>query len=33
MQEVFGVPFGIGDGVAVYKNFRRFDTSARIVPQ
>jgi hypothetical protein len=33
MEEVFGVPFGTGDGVAVYKNFRRFQTSARIVPQ
>ena len=33
MEEVFGVPYGTGDGVAVYRNFRRFGTSARIVPQ
>jgi hypothetical protein len=33
MEEVFGVPYGTGDGVAVYKNFRRFGTGARIVPQ
>jgi hypothetical protein len=33
MEEVFGVPFGTGDGTAVYKNFRRFATSARVVPQ
>lgn len=33
MEEVFSVPYGTGDGVAVYRNFRRFATSARIVPQ
>ena len=33
MEEVFGVPYGTGDGVAIYKNFRRFGTGARIVPQ
>ena len=33
MEEVFGVPYGTGDGVAVYTNFRRFGTGARIVPQ
>jgi hypothetical protein len=33
MEETFGVPFGTGDGIATYRNFRRFGTSARIVPQ
>ncbi|HET9705650.1 MAG TPA: hypothetical protein VFP85_16530 [Vicinamibacterales bacterium] len=33
MEEVFSVPYGTGDGVAVYRNFRRFGTSARVVPQ
>jgi hypothetical protein len=33
MEEVFGVPYGTGDGVATYKNFRRFGTGARVVPQ
>jgi hypothetical protein len=33
MEEVFGVPYGTGDGVAVYRNFRRFGTTARVVPQ
>ena len=33
MDEVFGVPYGTGDGTATYRNFRRFATSARIVPQ
>ena len=33
MDEVFAVPYGTGDGTATYKNFRRFTTSARIVPQ
>jgi hypothetical protein len=33
MEEVFAVPYGTGDGTATYKNFRRFTTSARIVPQ
>jgi hypothetical protein len=33
MEEVFSVPYGTGDGVAVYRNFRRFGTGARIVPQ
>lgn len=33
MEEVFSVPYGTGDGVAVYRNFRRFGTRARMVPQ
>ena len=33
MKEVFAVPFGIGEGTARYSNFRRFSTSARIIPQ
>jgi hypothetical protein len=33
MTEVFAVPGGHGEGRASYSNFRRFGTSARIVPQ
>ncbi len=33
MEEVFAVTTGRGDGRATYSNFRRFGTSARIVPQ
>ena len=33
MREVFAVGSGLGDGNARYSNFRRFSTSARIVPQ
>ena len=33
MREVFAVGTGLGDGNARYSNFRRFSTSARIVPQ
>ena len=33
MTEVFSVPRGRGEGRATYSNFRRFGTSARIVPQ
>ena len=33
MTEVFGVAFGHGEGRARYSNYRRFTTSARIVPQ
>ena len=33
MTEVFTVPRARGEGRAVYRNFRRFGTSARIVPQ
>jgi hypothetical protein len=33
MEEVFAVPYGTGDGVAAYRNFRRFATAARIIPQ
>lgn len=33
MTEVFSVPRGRGEGRATYTNFRRFGTSARIVPQ
>jgi hypothetical protein len=32
MLEVFVTGTGLGDGVARYSNFRRFSTSARIVP-
>jgi hypothetical protein len=33
MTEVFSTPEGRGEGRASYRNFRRFGTSARIVPQ
>ena len=33
MREVFAIGGGLGDGTARYSNFRRFSTSARIVPQ
>jgi hypothetical protein len=33
MREVFGAPQGRGQGTARYSNYRRFTTSARIVPQ
>lgn len=33
MTEVFSVLVGRGEGRATYRNFRRFGTSARIVPQ
>ena len=33
MREVFAVGSGLGDGNARYSNFRRFSTSARVVPQ
>lgn len=33
MDEVFSVERGRGDGRATYSNFRRFGTSARIVPE
>lgn len=33
MFEVFSVTTGRGEGRATYRNFRRFGTSARIVPQ
>ncbi len=33
MTEDFAVPRARGEGKAVYRNFRRFGTSARIVPQ
>ena len=33
MKEVFAVRLGHGEGHARYSNFRRFSTSARIVPQ
>lgn len=33
MTEVFSAPVGRGEGRATYRNFRRFGTSARIVPQ
>jgi len=33
MTERFSVGSGLGDGRATYRNFRRFGTSARIVPQ
>jgi hypothetical protein len=33
MREVFPVKLGRGEGRATYRNFRRFQTSARIVPQ
>jgi hypothetical protein len=33
MREEFHVPRGRGVGVARYSNFRRFETSGRIVPQ
>jgi hypothetical protein len=33
MAEVFSAPGGHGEGRATYTNFRRFGTSARIVPQ
>ncbi len=33
MREVFFTRTGHGDGRATYRNFRRFGTSARIVPQ
>src|SRR5688572_554040 len=33
MLEQFSVPSGRGEGRATYTNFRRFGTSARIVPQ
>jgi len=33
MTEIFSEKGGRGDGRATYKNFRRFGTSARIVPQ
>ena len=32
MTEVFAIPGGRGEGRATYSNFRRFGTSARIVP-
>lgn len=33
MTEIFSVQTGRGEGRATYRNFRRFGTSARIVPQ
>lgn len=33
MEETFDVLYARGEGSATYKNFRRFGTSARIVPQ
>jgi hypothetical protein len=33
MREVFHVPLGRGEGEAKYSNYRRFTTSARIIPQ
>jgi hypothetical protein len=33
MTEVFAVSVGRGEGRASYTKFRRFGTSARIVPQ
>ncbi len=33
MTEVFSVSYGSGNGRATYTNFRRFGTSARIVPE
>jgi hypothetical protein len=33
MREVFHVPSGRGEGEAKYSNYRRFTTSARIIPQ
>lgn len=33
MKEVFYVPDGRGEGRATYRNFKRFETGARIVPQ
>jgi hypothetical protein len=33
MHEIFAIGSGLGDGNARYSNFRRFSTSARIVPQ
>lgn len=33
MHEIFAIGSGLGDGTARYSNFRRFSTSARIVPQ
>ena len=33
MREGFFTRTGSGDGRATYRNFRRFGTSARIVPQ
>jgi hypothetical protein len=33
MREEFYTTTGRGDGHATYRNFRRFGTSARIVPQ
>ena len=33
MRETFGAPMGQGEGIARYSNYRRFTTSARIVPQ
>jgi hypothetical protein len=33
MREIFGAPMGHGEGLAKYSNYRRFTTSARIVPQ
>jgi hypothetical protein len=32
MHEVFSIGGGIGEGHARYSNFRRFTTSARIIP-
>lgn len=32
MHEVFSVPGGRGEGRATYRNFKRFETGARIVP-
>jgi hypothetical protein len=33
MTEVFSVEHARGEGSATYRNFKRFGTSARIVPQ
>lgn len=33
MEEIFSVPYGNGDGIATYRNFRRFGSAARIVEQ
>lgn len=33
MRETFWIPGGLGEGRALYSNFRQFTTSARIVPQ
>ena len=33
MRETFGAPMGQGKGIAKYSNYRRFTTSARMVPQ